>query len=128
MTKRPVSSAAHPALHGKANRDRNVRGSDGTSAKTEVFVNEFLRDPIGMRERFAEIATNYKKKGGDALEVSTVRSWYSNWCSGTLEEVCDAICTDDWSQLTTAYYPAVVDDYKPQLLRALALLAVMPTE
>jgi hypothetical protein len=125
MPDRTESSAAHPALHGKANRDRNTRGAKDTSAKTDVFVNEFLRDPVGMRARIAEIAARYKKKDGDALEVSTVRSWYSNWCSGTLEEVCEAVCTDDWSHLKTAYYPAVVDEHKPRLLRALALLAVM---
>ena len=123
MAKNVTSTAKHPALHGKAKSDRNTRGPRHTSAKTDVFVLEFLRDPIGMKNRFAEIAAKYKKSDGDRLEVSTVRSWYSNWKSANVKEVRMAIATGNWSTLKKAYYPAAVDEHQQQLLNALESIA-----
>lgn len=74
------------ALHGKARVDRNTRGRARTSAKTDVFVHEFLRDPLGMKSRFAEIVSNpkYEKRNGAALSLATVRSWYQPFVAVTL--------------------------------------------
>jgi hypothetical protein len=123
MAKSVTTTAKNPALHGKANRDRNTRGAGRTSAKTDVFIHEFLRDPIGMKDRIAAIAAKYKKRDGDRLEISTVKSWYSNWKSGTVKEVRRAIATGDWSALKTAYYPAAVDEHQQELLDALEAIA-----
>jgi hypothetical protein len=76
-----------------------------------------------MRERLGDIAKNYKKKDGDVLELSTVSSWYSNWCSATVEEVQDAIRRNDWSDLKTAYYPAAVEGNEDKLVEALKKIA-----
>jgi hypothetical protein len=108
------------ALHGKARIDRNTRGESNTSAKTDVFIHEFLRDSVGMKDSFSRIRSNpkYRKKDGGPLSISTIKSWYGNWSARTAEEVRDAIDRDDWSVLKS-YYPAAVEGREKLLVAAL---------